>query len=303
MRRFVTQKLSWNRTNRFPHHTFWWEGLDGSRVLTHFPPVDTYGAEITPKELAYSVERFAEHAWSGWSLVPYGYGDGGGGPTREMLERAGRLADLDGMPNVELGSPGDVLRPRRGRGGRRRAGAGVARRAVLRDPSRHVDEPAPHEARQPSLREAAARAGAVGRHGSRPRRARRSARARPPLARGVDAAVPRHPPGLVDRLGARRRRGGLRPHRRRSRAAHRRPVGRHARTAIPRWRTRRPSIASRSSPSTASRPATGRLRCSPTAAPHASCGHRDSVSSRSRRCRATTAWSSPTGRWPTATWR
>ena len=91
MRRFVTQKLSWNRTNRFPHHTFWWEGLDGSRVLTHFPPVDTYGAEITPKELAYSVERFAEHAWSGWSLVPFGYGDGGGGPTREMLERAARL--------------------------------------------------------------------------------------------------------------------------------------------------------------------------------------------------------------------
>lgn len=105
MHRFVTQKLSWNRTNRFPHHTFWWEGLDGSRVLTHFPPVDNYGAEITPKELAYSVGRFAEHAWSRWSLVPYGYGDGGGGPTREMLERACRLADLDGMPAVELGSP------------------------------------------------------------------------------------------------------------------------------------------------------------------------------------------------------
>ena len=48
MRRFVTQKLSWNTTNRFPHHTFWWEGLDGTRVLTHFPPVDTYNAEVTP---------------------------------------------------------------------------------------------------------------------------------------------------------------------------------------------------------------------------------------------------------------
>ena len=55
MRRFVTQKLSWNRTNRFPHSTFWWEGIDGTRVLTHFPPVDTYNAEITPAELAYSV--------------------------------------------------------------------------------------------------------------------------------------------------------------------------------------------------------------------------------------------------------
>ena len=51
MSRFVTQKLSWNKQNRFPHHTFWWEGLDGTRVLTHFPPVDTYNAEITPAEM------------------------------------------------------------------------------------------------------------------------------------------------------------------------------------------------------------------------------------------------------------
>ena len=104
MRRFVTQKLSWNQTNRFPHQTFWWEGIDGSRVLTHFPPVDTYGAEITPAELSESMERFAEHAWSNVSLIPFGYGDGGGGPTREMLARAARLADLDPMPHVELGS-------------------------------------------------------------------------------------------------------------------------------------------------------------------------------------------------------
>jgi alpha-mannosidase len=50
MHRLVTQKLSWNTTNRFPHHTFWWEGLDGTHVLTHFPPVDTYNAELTPAE-------------------------------------------------------------------------------------------------------------------------------------------------------------------------------------------------------------------------------------------------------------
>ncbi len=105
MRRFVTQKLSWNRTNRFPHSTFWWEGIDGTRVLTHFPPVDTYNAEITPAELAYSVGRFAEHEWSSWSLMPFGYGDGGGGPTREMLERLRRVGDLDGMPRVEQGAP------------------------------------------------------------------------------------------------------------------------------------------------------------------------------------------------------
>ncbi|HEY5663344.1 MAG TPA: glycoside hydrolase family 38 C-terminal domain-containing protein [Ilumatobacter sp.] len=105
MRRFVTQKLSWNTTNRFPHHTFWWEGLDGTRVLTHFPPVDTYNAEITPAECVGSAERFLDAAWSDWSLMPFGHGDGGGGPTREMLERARRLADLDGSPRVEIGSP------------------------------------------------------------------------------------------------------------------------------------------------------------------------------------------------------
>ena len=47
----MTQKLSWNRQNRFPHSTFWWEGIDGTRVLTHFPPVDTYNAEVEPAEL------------------------------------------------------------------------------------------------------------------------------------------------------------------------------------------------------------------------------------------------------------
>ena len=73
MHRFVTQKLSWNTTNRFPHHTFWWEGLDGTRVLTHFPPVDTYNAEITPAECVRSADRFLDAAWSDWSLMPFGY--------------------------------------------------------------------------------------------------------------------------------------------------------------------------------------------------------------------------------------
>ena len=58
MTRFVTQKISWNQTNRFPHHTFWWEGIDGTRVLTHFPPVDTYNAQMTPAECAEASDRF-----------------------------------------------------------------------------------------------------------------------------------------------------------------------------------------------------------------------------------------------------
>ncbi len=107
--RFVTQKLSWNKQNRFPHHTFRWEGLDGTRVLTHFPPVDTYNAEIDAREIVASEANFREHAWSDRSLMPYGYGNGGGGPTREMVERALRMADLDGSPRVSLGTPSDFF--------------------------------------------------------------------------------------------------------------------------------------------------------------------------------------------------
>ena len=102
--RFVTQKLSWNKQNRFPHNTFWWEGIDGSRVLTHFPPVDTYNAEVTGEEMAFSERNFREHAWSDWALMPYGHGNGGGGPTREMVERAHRMSDLDGTPRLQLGT-------------------------------------------------------------------------------------------------------------------------------------------------------------------------------------------------------
>ncbi|MGI9646587.1 MAG: alpha-mannosidase, partial [Ilumatobacteraceae bacterium] len=109
MNRFVTQKLSWNKQNRFPHHTFWWEGLDGTRVLTHFPPVDTYNAEVTAEELGRSMADFRDHRWSAASLMPFGFGDGGGGPTREMLERARRLAVADSRATVELGAPSDFF--------------------------------------------------------------------------------------------------------------------------------------------------------------------------------------------------
>lgn len=102
--RFVTQKLSWNKTNVFPHSTFWWKGLDGSRVLAHFPPVDTYNATVIGEELVHSERNFKEHAWSDVSLLPFGFGNGGGGPTREMIERAHRLADLQGAPRVRQGT-------------------------------------------------------------------------------------------------------------------------------------------------------------------------------------------------------
>jgi alpha-mannosidase len=103
---FLTQKLSWNDTNKFPHHSFWWEGIDGTRVFTHFPPVDTYNAQLLPSELAHAARNYAETGYASRSLAPFGYGDGGGGPTREMMERARRLANLDGSPKVVMEAPG-----------------------------------------------------------------------------------------------------------------------------------------------------------------------------------------------------
>ncbi|GAA1391671.1 alpha-mannosidase [Luteococcus peritonei] len=102
---FLTQKISWNDTNKFPHHTFEWEGIDGTRVFTHFPPVDTYNAEIRGAELAKSERQYLDKAHSTKALMPFGYGDGGGGPTREMMARARRTSNLEGSPKVKVVSP------------------------------------------------------------------------------------------------------------------------------------------------------------------------------------------------------
>jgi alpha-mannosidase len=107
---FLTQKMSWNQTNKMPHHTFWWEGIDGTRVFTHLPPVDTYNSEFSGKEMAYAVANYAEKGRGTRSLVPFGYGDGGGGPTREMLERARRLKDLEGTAKVVIEKPSEFFR-------------------------------------------------------------------------------------------------------------------------------------------------------------------------------------------------
>ncbi|MFD1541805.1 alpha-mannosidase [Nonomuraea guangzhouensis] len=106
---FLTQKISWNDTTVFPHHTFWWEGIDGTRIFTHFPPAETYAAEVTARELRHAVTTFKDKAIASHSLLPYGYGDGGGGPTREMAERLHRFADLEGAPRVTSRSPAEFF--------------------------------------------------------------------------------------------------------------------------------------------------------------------------------------------------
>ncbi len=107
---FLTQKISWNQTNTFPHHTFNWEGIDGTRVFTHFPPAETYNSELSADELARAVEKFADKGPATRSLLPFGWGDGGGGATREMLARAARTADLEGSPRVRIEGPDAFFR-------------------------------------------------------------------------------------------------------------------------------------------------------------------------------------------------
>ncbi|MGC0207350.1 alpha-mannosidase [Streptomyces levis] len=106
---FLTQKISWNQTNRFPHHTFWWEGIDGTRIFTHFPPVDTYNARFSGEEMSRAVRNYQEKGGASRSLAPFGWGDGGGGPTREIMERARRLADLEGSAKVVVEHPDDFF--------------------------------------------------------------------------------------------------------------------------------------------------------------------------------------------------
>ncbi|MFF4244872.1 alpha-mannosidase [Streptomyces sp. NPDC001822] len=106
---FLTQKISWNTTNAFPHHTFWWEGIDGSRVFSHFPPVDSYNGDLSGADIGHTERNFRDKGAANRSLVPFGYGDGGGGPTREMLARADRLANLEGSARVEMEGPADFF--------------------------------------------------------------------------------------------------------------------------------------------------------------------------------------------------
>jgi alpha-mannosidase len=105
----LTQKISWSRTNSFPHHTFSWEGIDGSRVFTHFPPIDTYNATMHGHEIAHAARNFREKGTAGRSLAPTGLGDGGGGTTREMVAKAARLRDLEGSARVAWESPADFF--------------------------------------------------------------------------------------------------------------------------------------------------------------------------------------------------
>ncbi|XP_008843092.2 alpha-mannosidase 2C1 isoform X4 [Nannospalax galili] len=109
IKRFLTQKMSWNLVNSFPHHTFFWEGLDGSQVLVHFPPGDSYGMQGSVEEVLKTVTNNRDKGRTNHSAFLFGFGDGGGGPTQTMLDRLKRLGNTDGLPRVQLSSPGQLF--------------------------------------------------------------------------------------------------------------------------------------------------------------------------------------------------
>ena len=96
-------KRQYNEGEQFPYHYFNWEGIDGSRIVSFLPTSYTY--KTNPKQL--------EEVWKNRSqlqdldafLLPFGYGDGGGGPTRDDIEYAKREQNLEGAPRVELSDP------------------------------------------------------------------------------------------------------------------------------------------------------------------------------------------------------
>jgi len=106
LRSFWTWKLHWQSRNPFPHHLFWWEGIDGSRVMAHIPKLGggAYNGTPNPEQLARAWETYVQKGGYPEQLFPFGFGDGGGGVTAEMLEFAQRAADYPGLPRCRQGT-------------------------------------------------------------------------------------------------------------------------------------------------------------------------------------------------------
>lgn len=118
---FMTTKISWNQYNRMPHDTFNWRGIDGSEVLTHFITTPepwsqpgswfyTYNGRLTPKSVKGVWDAYTDKNITSDLLVSYGFGDGGGGVNREMLEYRRRLDKMPGLPNVKTGKAADYFK-------------------------------------------------------------------------------------------------------------------------------------------------------------------------------------------------
>jgi len=117
---FMTTKISWNQFNRMPNDTFYWKGIDGTEILTHFitTPVPgntdeffyTYNGEINPYTVKGLYDSYRDKDLNSDLLIAYGYGDGGGGVNREQLEKARRIDKLPGLPNIKSDTAGNYFK-------------------------------------------------------------------------------------------------------------------------------------------------------------------------------------------------
>ncbi len=118
---FMTTKISWNQYNRMPHDTFMWKGIDGSEVLTHFVTTPepwrerdswfyTYNGNLLPRTVKGVWDAYRDKQMNKDLLISFGYGDGGGGVNRDMLECRRRLDKIPGLPNVKMSTAGEYFR-------------------------------------------------------------------------------------------------------------------------------------------------------------------------------------------------
>jgi alpha-mannosidase len=108
---FMTTKISWNQYNHFPYDTFMWKGIDGSEIFTHFITTPengswyyTYNGQMEPQEITGIWENYKDKDKNEELLLAFGWGDGGGGPTKDMLERARVMRNIPGIPKVQIDS-------------------------------------------------------------------------------------------------------------------------------------------------------------------------------------------------------
>ncbi|WP_339192410.1 alpha-mannosidase [Paenibacillus sp. FSL E2-0230] len=108
---FMTTKISWSQYNRFPYDTFTWRGIDGTEILTHYITTPdngnnsyyTYNGNVTGASVQGLWDNYRQKDINNQLLLAYGWGDGGGGPTRDMLEAVRRYEDIPGAPRVKAG--------------------------------------------------------------------------------------------------------------------------------------------------------------------------------------------------------
>ena len=113
----VTQKIFWsyNEGEQFPYHYFTWKGMDGSEVTSFLPTSYTY--DTTPETLHTVWKKRVQKRDLNAFLLPFGYGDGGGGPSRDHIEYLEREKDLEGLPKVKMAGPVEFFRDMEAMGG------------------------------------------------------------------------------------------------------------------------------------------------------------------------------------------